>query len=210
MTHQLYTVFYLDTNLKEAYLKLILIILLQQLSEEDILLKKSLIFGLLTIFISMGAGCSGTRAPHQTTGATNAAVTGGEISVLSLRGDTSSMTQDQIVELNRVGAWMDRDIIKQLKRAGYTAKLLKSRSDFSGTGHLLIIDVDKFNAGNRAARAFVGFGAGSSSLDLDYQLLNSQNKVISQWKDGVGSSKGGTYCAQTLNRNTIKQLRSRL
>jgi len=100
---------------------------------------------------------------------------------------------------------MDRDIIKQLKRAGYTAKLLKSRSDFNGSGHLLIIDVDKFRPGNRAARAFVGFGAGGSSLDLDYQLLDSQNKMVDQWKDGVGSSKGGTYCAQTLNRNTIKQ-----
>ncbi|MCD6582892.1 MAG: DUF4410 domain-containing protein [Desulfuromusa sp.] len=171
------------------------------------MLKKSLLFSLFIIFIALTTGCSGTRAPQQTAGAV---VTGGKISVLSLRGDTGSMTQDQIVELNRVGAWMDRDIIKQLKRAGYTAKLLKSHSDFSGSGHLLIIDVDKFNPGNRAARAFVGFGAGASSLDLDYQLLDNQNKVVSQWKDGVGSSKGGTYCAQTLNRNTIKQLRSKL
>ena len=156
------------------------------------MLKKSLLFCLLTIFISMTAGCSSTRAPHQTAGATAAAVTGGEISVLSLRGNTSDMAQDQIIELNRVGAWMDRDIIKQLNRAGYTAKLLKSRSDFSGPGHLLIIDVDKFRPGNRAARAFVGFGAGGSSLDLNYQLLDSQKKIVSEWKDGVGSSKGGT------------------
>ena len=60
--------------------------------------------------------------------------------------------------------------------------------------------------GNRAARAFVGFGAGGSSLDLKYQLFDSQKKLVNEWKDGVGSSKGGTYCAQTLNRNTIGQL----
>ena len=174
------------------------------------MLKRSLLVSLLIIFISLTAGCGGTKAPQKTADVTGAAVTNGNISVLSLRGDTSEMSQDQIVELERVGTWMDRDIIKQLNRAGYTAKLLKSRSDFSGVGYLLIIDVDKFRAGNRAARAFVGFGAGSSSLDLNYQLLDSQKKVVSEWKDGVGSSKGGTYCAQTLNRNTIKRLKGKL
>lgn len=167
------------------------------------MLKRSLLFCLFIVFIALTTGCNSAKSTFKPEAA-------GEISVLSLRGSTSDMTQDQIVELKRVGAWMDRDIIKQLNRAGYTAKLLKSRSDFSGPGHLLIIDVDKFNPGNRAARAFVGFGAGASSLDLDYQLLDSQKKVVTQWKDGVGSSKGGTYCAQTLNRNTIKQLQIKL
>ncbi len=167
------------------------------------MLRKSFLFGLLILFIALSTGCNSAKSTFKAGAA-------GDISVLSLRGDTSEMTADQIAELTRVGAWMDRDIIKQLNRAGYSAKLLLSRSDFSGPGHLLIIDVEKFNAGNRAARAFVGFGAGASSLDLKYQLLDSQKKMVSEWKDGVGSSKGGTYCAQTLNRNTIKQLQSKL
>jgi len=170
--------------------------------------KRSLLLSLVVIFITLTAGCHGANT--QQTDTIVAPVTGGEISVLSLRGDTSSMTEDQIVELNRVGTWMERDIIKQLTKTGYSAKLIKSRSDFAGTGHLLIIDVEKFNPGNRAARAFIGFGAGASSLDLDYQLLDGQNKMVSQWKDGVGSSRGGTYCAQTLNHNTITQLQGKL
>ena len=163
------------------------------------MLKKSLLFSFLILFAFLTTGCNSTKATFKE-GAS------GEISVLSLRGDTSKMTNDQVVELKRVCAWMDRDIIKQLSRAGYTAKLQKNRSDFKGPGHLLIIDVDKFRPGNRAARAFVGFGAGGSSLDLKYQLFDSQKKLVNEWKDGVGSSKGGTYCAQTLNRNTIGQL----
>jgi len=168
---------------------------------------KSLLLGIFVLFFTLVSGCGGTRAPQQSTGTATSA---GVISVLSLRGDISSMTQDQIIELQRVGTWMDRDIIKQLKRTGYSAKLLKSRGDFRGAGHLLIINVDKFNPGNRAARILVGFGAGAASLDLDYQLINSRNKTVAQWKDGVGSSKGGTYCAQTLNRNAIKQLKEKL
>jgi hypothetical protein len=174
------------------------------------LFKKSLLFALLIAFIALSTGCGGTKSPSNASQSTGAAVTGGHISVLSLQGDTSGMTQDQLNELHRVKTWMDRDIIKQLKRAGYSPKLLTSRKEFNGPGYLLIIDVDKFNPGNRAARAFVGFGAGASSLDLNYQLLDAQNKSVMQWKDGVGSSKGGTYCAQTLNRNTIKRLKGKL
>jgi len=167
-------------------------------------LRKQLLWALLIVLIALTSGCKSGA------GSTYKAGAAGNISVLSLRGDTSAMTEDQIVELKRVGAWMDRDIITQLTRAGYNAKLLKSKGDFKGLGHLLIIHVDKFNAGNRAMRAFIGFGAGASSLDLDYKLLNSKKKLVGQWKDGVGSSKGGTYCAQTLNRNAIKQLRMKL
>lgn len=192
-----------DTTDKKTYPEFFFIIKNQQPLQEEILLRKSFLFGLFILFIALTTGCNSAKSTFKPGAA-------GEISVLSLRGNTSDMTQDQIAELKRVGTWMDRDIIKQLNRAGYTAKLLKSRSDFSGPGHLLIIDVDKFNPGNRAARAFVGFGAGSSSLDLNYQLLDSQKKMVSEWKDGVGSSKGGTYCAQTLNRNAIKQLQSKL
>jgi len=131
----------------------------------------------------------------------------GDMSVLTLLGDTTDMTGDQIVELQRVGAWMDKDIIKRLKKTGLNAKLIDSKEDYKGSGHLLMIEVTKFNAGNRAARAFVGFGAGASSLDLKYTLLDNGGTAVSTWEDGVGSSKGGTYCAQKLDKNAVKKLK---
>ncbi len=167
------------------------------------MLRKQLLLGLLILLVTIMTGCNSTNSSYKAGAA-------GEISVLSLRGSTDGMTYDQIAALKSVGNWMDRDIIKQLTRAGYSARLLKSRSDFKGPGHLLVIDVDRFHPGNRAARAFVGFGAGAASLDLDYKIFNSQKKQIGEWKDGAGSSKGPNYCAQTLNRNTIKQLRIKL
>lgn len=169
------------------------------------MLKRFICVSFLVLFVTLAIGCNGARTTQK---AGVAAATGGagEMSVLSLRGDTSSMAQDQIVELQRVGKWMDRDIIKQLSRAGYKSKLIKSRKAFKGPGNLLIIKVAKFKPGNRAARAFVGFGAGGSSLDLHYQLLDSKGIVLSKWDDGVGSSKGGTYCAQTLNRRALVKL----
>lgn len=127
--------------------------------------------------------------------------------VLTKDGDLPNQTLDQMNELDRVIGWMDRDLLASLKRAGFNASLIKNRSDYKpADGDLLVVDVESFNAGNRAMRAFVGFGAGASSLDLDYKLINSDGIVLKEWKDGVGSSKGGTYCAQTLNRNSVGTL----
>ncbi len=130
-----------------------------------------------------------------------------DLTVLSLDGNLPGQTDDQITELNRVLTWMDRDIIKNLKRAGFNAVIVKDMKEYKpNMGKLLIIDVEDFNAGNRAARAFVGFGAGASSLDLSYKLLDQKGVPLMDWKDGVGSSKGGTYCAQTLNHNAIEKI----
>lgn len=129
------------------------------------------------------------------------------IAVLTLDGNLPDQTDDQIAELDRVLAWMDRDIITNLKRSGFNAVLIKNKKEYAAKmGNLLVIDVEDFNAGNRALRGFVGFGAGSSSLDLDYTLLNAKDDKLLTWKDGVGSTKGGTYCAQTLNVNTQDKL----
>jgi len=130
-----------------------------------------------------------------------------DLTILTLHGNLPNQTEDQKVELNRVIAWMDRDIVKNMKRTGFNAILIKDIKEYKqNSSKLLVIDVDNFNAGNRAARAFVGFGAGASSLDLNYALLDEKGAELLAWKDGVGSSKGGTYCAQTLNRNTITRI----
>ena len=130
-----------------------------------------------------------------------------DITVLTLDGNLPNQTDDQVTELNRVIKWMDSDIISNLKRSGFNAVLIKDIKDYKANeGTLLIVDVEDFNAGNRAARAFVGFGAGASSLNLSYKLLDAKGASLAEWKDGVGSSKGGTYCAQTLNRNAITKI----
>lgn len=129
------------------------------------------------------------------------------IAVLTMDGNLPDQTDDQIAELDRVLEWMDDDIIANLKRSGFNAVLINNKKEYlAEMGNLLVIDVEAFTAGNRALRGFVGFGAGSASLDLDYNLLNTKGEKLLSWKDGVGSSKGGTYCAQTLNVNAQDKL----
>ncbi len=127
-----------------------------------------------------------------------------ELTVVSLHGNTSRQTEEQLVELNSVVRWMDSNLLRLLKRSGFNAVLVKDIEKYQkGTGNLLVVDVDRYNAGNRIARVFISFGAGASSLDLDYKFFDKDGAVLEEWKDGVGSSKGGTYCAQALNKNVV-------
>jgi Domain of unknown function (DUF4410) len=103
--------------------------------------------------------------------------------------------------------WMDRDLLKIFQDAGYQPVLLKKMQDYrTDQGKLLIASIERFNPGSRAARAFVGFGAGSASLDVSYKLLDEHGALLTEWRDDVGSSKGPTYCAQTLNRRALAKV----
>ncbi len=130
-----------------------------------------------------------------------------KLAVLTLDGDLPGQTADQARELDMVMQWMDRDIVKIMTNAGFQPSLIKDMRNYRPEmGKLLVIDVERFNAGNRAARAFVGYGAGAASLDLGYKLLDENGALLSEWHDGVGSSRGGTYCAQTLNRRALEKV----
>ena len=162
--------------------------------------KLALLLLLSLVAIGVLSGCGKKRATLNP----NADET---IAILTLDGNLPDQTADQKTELKIVMDWMDKDIIKNLNRSGFNAILIKSKKSYKkNMGNLLVITVDDFNAGNRALRTFVNFGAGGSSLDLDYKLYNQSGKKIKSWKDGVGSSKGGTYCAQTLNVNAQNKL----
>ena len=129
------------------------------------------------------------------------------IAILTLDGNLPNQTADQKKELEIVMDWMDKDIIKNLNSSGFNAVLVESKKSYKkNMGSLLVITVDDFNAGNRALRTFVSFGAGGSSLDLDYKLYNKSGTNIKSWKDAIGSSRGGTYCAQALNVHAQNKL----
>ena len=158
----------------------------------------------LVLLIGLAGGC--TRNATETATAVKPQA-GTRLAVLTLDGNLPGQTADQARELDMVMQWMDRDIVKILEKAGYQPMLIKDKQRYRPEmGKLLVIDVERFNAGNRAARAFVGFGAGAASLDLSYRLLHENGSLISEWRDGVGSSKGGTYCAQTLNRRALEKV----
>ncbi len=131
-----------------------------------------------------------------------------DIALLTMDGNLHEQkTADQIRELKITLEWMNTDLIKNFEQSGFHVIVIKEMQAYGPEmGKLLVIDVQRFNAGNRAARAFVGFGAGSASLALNYKLLDEKGAILSEWRDGVGSSKGATDCAKILNRKALENV----
>lgn len=130
-----------------------------------------------------------------------------DIAVLTTIGNLPEQTATQVRELQTTLEWMEHDLIKNLKNSGFRAILIKDSQAYKPEmGKLLVVNVERFKAGNRTARAFVGFGAGSASLALNYKLLNENGVLMSEWRDGVSSSKGATDCAENLNRKALENV----
>jgi hypothetical protein len=154
----------------------------------------------LLICLFLAAGC-GKKTAEPAPSATI------PLALLTLDDQLTEKNAELEKELRVTIDWMDRDLLKIFKDAGYQPVLLKKMQDYrTDQGKLLIIEVERFNPGSRAARAFVGFGAGSASLDVNYKLLDERSALLTEWRDGVGSSKGPTYCAQTLNRRALAKV----
>ncbi|MEI6564782.1 MAG: DUF4410 domain-containing protein [bacterium] len=111
-----------------------------------------------------------------------------------------------------MASWMGRDLSDTLsgRRGGYPTRILGSKDEFKQNAgeYLLDIRITRYNPGNKAARAFVGFGAGSASLDIHYELISPRGVVLMSKDDGCGSSLHWKNVAQKLNKNILESIRN--
>lgn len=160
---------------------------------------------ILTVILAVTilSGCvSGTRQVKLRPGVS------GKIAVLSLGADTSNLSQDQIALLNQTLSWMDHDMIQVLQRSGLTPTRIMSEQDYSGDGgsYLLKITITDHRMIPKGARFWAGMMAGADNLSAHFDLVDKNRRTVLSWDDTQGSTKGGTYCAQTLNRNAADRL----
>jgi hypothetical protein len=167
------------------------------------------LYGLLAVLAVMGLfGCGGPRikAPTMAGGGSYS------IAVLSDRGITPELGPDRSNQHNQVGEWMERDLLRMLKRAGYTPRLVNSRGEFAaGSGeYLLTVRMVRYNPGSKAARMLVGFGAGATSLDTHYELYGASSQPLLAEDHGVGSSVDWYQVVQKLNQQMVDAVSRKL
>lgn len=123
-------------------------------------------------------------------------------------GITSDMSDVQARAQRQMATWMENDLLSMLTRAGYKAAPISSSSQFKGgSGNYLVqIKVVNYNPGSKAARMLVGFGAGATSIDIQYQIINGSKQTVEDRADGVGSSRDWNYCARVLNQRILATL----
>ncbi|HWR72319.1 MAG TPA: DUF4410 domain-containing protein [Nitrospirota bacterium] len=154
------------------------------------------VIAVLALVLSAGAGIVGAK--------------GEDISVVIDRGIESSFTDVQVKNRNQVGDLMDEDLVKLLKKAGYEAHLIKDASAFQGKGYLLVVRIKSYNPGSKAARMFVGYGAGSTSMNIRYDLKDGSGTVVQGDDLGVGSSRDWRNVVRKLGEQTVDGVKKKL
>lgn len=123
-------------------------------------------------------------------------------------GITADLNEVQVRAQRQMATWMENDLLRLLTNAGYQSAPVSSSNQFKGGAgtYLLQAKIVNYNPGSKAARMFVGMGAGSTSIDIQYQIINGNKKQIVDQADGVGSSRDWNYCCRTLNQRMIATL----
>jgi hypothetical protein len=167
------------------------------------MMKKNFYIAVVLILMALISGCArgGATAPPAASGEKT------EIILLSHRGNPASMDERQYQFRVEVGQWMERDLLNMLRRSGYEARQINSRTDFTPKAgrYLLEVTIDSYNPGSSAARIVVGFGAGAAALDNSYALSAGQQPLL-VWSDGVGTSQHWTRLPRVLNERAVKKV----
>lgn len=159
---------------------------------------------ILAVIFAAGVAFSGPKAPSL----------GGEkisIFVLLDRGITDGMNARQERAQNDIGDWMGNDLVKMLNKAGYEATLIQKQNEYTPEAgeYLLKATIVKYDPGSTAARVIVGFGAGSASMDMHYELSGKGESLL-KYDDGVGSSMDWKRVARKLNENALKRVTEKM
>lgn len=159
----------------------------------------------LSLFV---AACvsPGAKAPKTASGK------GITMYVIVNRGISRSMTNNQVKNRNQVGKWMERDLPALLKKAGYKPHLIKKRSQYkrASGSYLLVVKITNYNPGAKAARMFVGFGAGAASMKTHYELFGKGRRRILADDLGVGSGRDWRNVIRKIDTLTVRAVSQKL
>lgn len=153
-----------------------------------------------------------TKESNEATQTGSVPVKGSVLYVLVDRNINKDMSDNEVRNRTQVGDWMDEDLVRLLDKKGFQTRLIERESEFkhAAGAYLLIVRITKYNPGSKAARMFVGYGAGSASMKTHYELRGSGSSPILSDDLGVGSGRDWRNVIRKLNEQTIKAVSEKL
>lgn len=149
-------------------------------------------------------------------GRTNSAPTmpdGSRIAIMVVpdRGITPDMEPDRVKQIDQLASWMENDLIDILTKTGYAATRSSDPNVTPGPGrYVLRVTITNYNAGSKAARMFVGFGAGAAVLETHFDLLGESGGVEVSGDPSVGSGRDWKNSARKVNLQTVDTVNARI
>ncbi len=111
-------------------------------------------------------------------------------------------------ERNQLGEFMDQDLVRvfaRFSKQGYAARLIGSAAEFKPEpgNYLLNVKITEYNAGSKAARIIVGFGAGGMTLKVKIELLDGARKSLLSKEESAFSGRDWRNIARKVNELTV-------
>ncbi len=127
------------------------------------------------------------------------------------RGITPDMPPDRALQMNQLGEWMENDLLAILDKTGYTATRVADPAAAPGAGReVLRVKITNYNPGSKAARMWVGFGAGAATLNSHFELIGEGGATLIAGDPSVGSGRDWRNAARKVNLQTVDAVNGRL
>lgn len=127
------------------------------------------------------------------------------------RGITPDMAADRADQINQLATWMENDLLSILDGTGYAAGRIDDPATAAAPGrYVLRVKIKNYNAGSKAARMMVGFGAGAAVLDTHFELIGEGGTPLIAGDPSVGSGRDWRNSARKVNEQTVDAVNARL
>jgi hypothetical protein len=107
------------------------------------------------------------------------------IFILSDRGITAGMKDDERNDRNEMGQGMEEDMVRWMSQQGYNATLIKGHDQFvqAPSNYLVTVKIIDLHLVGRTARRWTGMTAGPTTLKNHYEVSGSSNKLSLAYDD---------------------------
>jgi hypothetical protein len=145
-----------------------------------------LVLGLLamSLSLSLSTGC-GSRQSAPTL------PSGKRLAVLVFLDRTVApdAPADKVTQLQEVADFMEPDLLAVLRDSGYDAAVVSGAAPQVEGQYTLKVQITEYNGGSKAARMFVGFGAGAARLESHFELIGPNGVSYTQGSPGSSTSR---------------------
>lgn len=132
----------------------------------------------------------------------------GSIQVLFDRG-LDGKTGEQANQYNQVGDYFEPYFIRLFAKTGYTVTKITSRDQFVAASdqYLLTVKTVNYNPGSKAARMWVGMGAGATTMKIHFELFGTEKEALLVKDQERGSSRDWQFLCTKLSDDALQQVK---
>ena len=118
---------------------------------------------------------------------------------------------EKITQLQEVADFMEPDLLAVLRASGYEAAVVSGAAQPVAGQYTLKVHITDYNGGSKAARMFVGFGAGAARLETHFELIGPNGASYTQGSPGAATGRSSWQrVVRKVNEEIVASVNVRL